>query len=202
MGDSKEKNMLLCEQCKLGNLTKVQKLLSNPNVQAGAYRDYPLQNACEHGHIEVVKLLLSLPLSRGVLPSSNDNRALRLAAKNGHSDIVQLLLNLPLERGVDPSALDNEALIYASSYHRHDVVRILMESGRVDPGTQNNRAMRLACIHRDWNMVFILQSDPRTDYEDGLRFAGLETHGVLTVPRRNAEETDTPVVLDEDPINI
>jgi len=45
---------------------------------------------------EIVRLLLDLPLERGLNPDNNDAR--RLACVNGYTEIVRLLLDL--ERGV------------------------------------------------------------------------------------------------------
>ena len=54
--------------------------------------------ACTDGHTEIVRLLLDLPLERGVHPDANDNQPLQLACANGFIEIVRLLLELPLER--------------------------------------------------------------------------------------------------------
>jgi len=50
----------------------------------------------KNGHVEVVRLLLDLPLERGVNPAANDNLALRTAREIGHTEIVRL----PPDRGV------------------------------------------------------------------------------------------------------
>jgi len=52
--------------------------------------------ACYNGHTEIVRLLLDLPLNRGVVP--NYNALLQRAYSNGRVDIVRLLLDLPKER--------------------------------------------------------------------------------------------------------
>ena len=56
--------------------------------------------AARIGHTDIVKILCSLPLERGVNPGANDNEAVRMAVRNGHTDIVKVLCSLPLERGV------------------------------------------------------------------------------------------------------
>jgi len=88
-------------------------------------------HACRDGHTEVVRLILDLPLERGVDPTARDNEALRHASLNGNTEIVRLLLALPPDRGVNLSARDNEALRHAcvrhACYHGHtEIVRMLL----------------------------------------------------------------------------
>jgi len=45
-------------------------------VNSAAIDNAALRCACEIGHTEIVRLLLDLPLDRGVDPAANDNAAL------------------------------------------------------------------------------------------------------------------------------
>jgi hypothetical protein len=60
--------------------------------------------AIDHGHVEVVRLLLN---DARVDPSDINNEAIRLASQNGHVEVVKLILNDPR---VDPSDINNEAI--------------------------------------------------------------------------------------------
>jgi ankyrin repeat protein len=96
-------------------------------INPSAYGNQAFRTACARGCIDVVRLLLDLPLERGVDPAANDNYAFRFACENGQTEIARLLLDLPLERG--PTAADNHALKYARKYGRTDIVRLLLERG-------------------------------------------------------------------------
>jgi len=87
--------------------------------------DKIFQNAYTHGHTEIVRLILDLPLERGV--TARDNEALRFASQNGHTEIVRLLLDLPLERGVNPAANDNYAIRHASIRGHTEIVSMLID---------------------------------------------------------------------------
>ena len=79
----------------------------------------------------MVKLLLDLPVERGVDPSSTDNHALEWASRNDHTSVVKLLLDLPVERGVDPSDNNNSALLWASKNSHVSVVKLLADSPKI-----------------------------------------------------------------------
>lgn len=74
-------------------------------------------------------------LTKGINPSSNDNRAIRIASDKGYLEIVKLLLE---DSRVDPSALDNEAIRYASCGGHTEIVKKLLEDPRVDPSSWDN----------------------------------------------------------------
>ena len=68
-------------------------------IETGANANTTFQLAVKHGHTDVVRMVLELPLEHGVNPAEHDNEALLNACHNGHTEIVRLLLDLPLERG-------------------------------------------------------------------------------------------------------
>ena len=100
-------------------------------VDPSANNNYAIQLASKNGHEVLVKLLLDLPLERGVDPSAKNNYAIRYASVYDYTSIVKLLLDLPLKRGVDPSANDNKAIIYASRYSHKAVVKLLATSSKI-----------------------------------------------------------------------
>ena len=71
--------------------------------------------ACKNGHIEIIKLLLSLPKEYGIDPSARGNFAIRYASFYDHQEIVKLLLYLPKEYGVKPNNKENHIIWHA--YH-------------------------------------------------------------------------------------
>ena len=73
-----------------------------------------IREACENGHLDVVKLLLQ---DSRVDPSANDNEAVQSAFENGHAEIFKLLLRDPR---VDASRIVNDAIRRAQEKGRMD----------------------------------------------------------------------------------
>ena len=90
-----------------------------------AYENWAIRLAADHGHPEVVKVLLADPR---VDPSAGDNYAIRLASENGHLDVVKALL---ADKRVDPSAGDNHAISWALNSNYLEVVKELSKDKRV-----------------------------------------------------------------------
>ena len=89
----------------------------------------PLWLACDHGHIECVRLLLEKGSDTDV---SNCSRQTPLfaACRSGHADCAQLLL----ERGADPNALDDNGRspLMAACVGRHPKWHVCLQSlGRI-----------------------------------------------------------------------
>jgi len=80
------------------------------------------------GHTEIVRMLLDLPLTRGVNPAAENNEALQFTCSMGHTQIVRILLELPTERGVDPRV--NGLIQYAIQHGHTEIVRLLLEPER------------------------------------------------------------------------
>jgi hypothetical protein len=115
--------------------------------------------ACEKGQTEIVRLLIDLPIERGVNPGANDNAALQRACEKGQTEIVRLLLDLPVERGVNPGANDNAALQRACEKGQTEIVRLLLDfpvERGVNPGAKNNNALGLACNKGHIDIVRLL----------------------------------------------
>jgi hypothetical protein len=96
----------------------------------------PIQNACDRGDVELVKLLLASPI---VDPGSNTkdgkrykqdetNFCIRRAAKNGHLEVVKLLLN---DKRVNPASRGNWALAAALSNGDLAMCKLLLTNQKV-----------------------------------------------------------------------
>src|SRR5690606_33138000 len=78
--------------------------------------EYALQLACENGHLEIVRLLISLNSN---IHADNES-ALRLASENGHLEIVRLLISLNSNIHAD----NESALLYATQNGHLEVVQL------------------------------------------------------------------------------
>ena len=90
--------------------------------------------ACNHGRIEVVRVLLR---DGRADPGVNESYPLVLAC-NHDIELVKLLLT---DRRVDPGACDNRAIIVAATWGSADVVKLLLSDKRVDHRARNNEAL-------------------------------------------------------------
>ena len=107
--------------CDNGRDEIVELLLQDSRVSPDAGASVGLRNACELGHVKVVRLLLLNDFRSD--PSAVENLAIQMAAKNNHIDIVRLLLEDPR---VDVSDHDNLALILAFENHHMNIVRLIL----------------------------------------------------------------------------
>jgi len=86
-----------------------------------------LDDACVNGHTEIVRMILDLPLDRGVDPADHDNLPLQYACDNGHTEVARILLDLPEDRGVEPSYDDSCVLRNACEHGHTEIVRLLLD---------------------------------------------------------------------------
>jgi len=114
--------------------------------------------ACANGHIEIVKLLLSITHPRLVNTQAHNNYAIINAASNGHVEVVKLLLSLKGERKVDISANDHAAFVWACCYGHLDVVKELIKEPNINTQAQNNSAFIWACNNGKLEVVKLLLS--------------------------------------------
>jgi len=172
-------------------------LVEEDLAQIPLLETWALQRASLRGHTEIVRMLLELPLDRGVDPSANDNDAFIWACRNGHTKIARLLLDLPLERGVNPAANDNYPLETACTNGHTEIVRLLLDlplNRGVNPSACNNDAIRTASINGHTNLYgyteivrLLLELppergvDPTAENNEALRFAS--RHGQTDIVR-------------------
>jgi len=131
----------LHEAAKKGRASKVSTLLrDHPGINVNwtnkeQYQWTPLHAASNHGHVEVVKLLLAHPNIDVNLKSAGGQTPLSFAGRNGHASVVKLLLkdprvNITLDDDNGCTPLD-----WASLNGRHKVIEWFIASGR-DLGTR------------------------------------------------------------------
>lgn len=89
----KYRDYALCVFCVYGQLEPVQWFL-NEGADPTYYQNAPLWNACENGHTEIVKLLLTY---NAVVANAHKhkNRCLFAAQRREYDDIEALLLAIP-----------------------------------------------------------------------------------------------------------
>lgn len=122
---------------------------------------YPLIWACQHGHLDLIKVMLKFLPYRGVDPSIGDHQPFIEACRSGHLAVVQLLLTLD----TDPSAQHNQAIWKASMYGHLEVVKLLLSLGRrINPADRNNYALRWARLQGHTEIVTLLLQEPRVLY--------------------------------------
>lgn len=118
-----------------------------------------LSIASEHGHVEVVKLLLAQDDIDMNLPDLDGQTPLAWAACNGHSSVVNLLLERD-ELRADMVDLDgNTALSWAAANGHFKVVVSLLERFdiAINPINHHGQTPRqLAAKNRHWNVVDML----------------------------------------------
>ena len=111
--------------CTFGDLSTVQALLAQGDVDPARDNNAALRRASKGGHVAVVVALLA---DHRVHPGACDSSALREASKHGHANVVAVLL---ADARVRPDAWFNRAIIGACDRGHADVVALLLP--RVDP---------------------------------------------------------------------
>lgn len=111
---------------RIGHSHLVAILIHDARINVAANDCEAFALACEFGHTEIVQMFLQLPVSRGVSPAAQNNRAIRNASRRGYSDVVQMLLSLEGDRAVDSTVWDNSPLEYACRHGHFAVVQQLL----------------------------------------------------------------------------
>jgi hypothetical protein len=154
-------NYLIKIAARKGYSEAVKILLQCPNINL----DGIIYKAVEYGHLAVVEILLQEDqgLSHGRLrvdPSSEDNKAIKIASQNNNLEIVDRLLQ---DQRVDPSSEDNYLIQAASSNGHLKMVNRLLKDQRVDPSANSNWAIQAASSIGHLKMVNRLLEDDRVD---------------------------------------
>jgi hypothetical protein len=148
-----------------GDIEKVRRFLQNgmdPNVQNYACRTV-LMRAAGHGHVELVKLLISAGAKADLRDDNCSTALIKAAGRYGNAEVVRILLS----QGADVNAQDNRgmtALITAAQFGYADIVRILLEGG-ADTSLKDESgetAWFKAAVVRHRDVMKLLQSTPAT----------------------------------------
>lgn len=122
--------------------------------------------AAENGHLECVKLLISV-----CDPKAGNSDALRFAAENGHTECVRALIPVS-----DPTAANSDALGFAAENGHTECVKLLIPVS--DPKALNSYALRKAAEngHSECVRLLIPVSDSRAHQSHALLAAAKYGH--------------------------
>lgn len=160
--DEKPQKQLIIA-CAHGDLAKIKALIKQPGVDINGvhFIDTPLSAAIDNGHLDAVKLLVSLGAN---IHTKNPNPLFKAAHRN-EPEIVNYLIDL----GANPntireSVLGDEPVIHnAASWGWDKVVEVLLKRG-ADPNIQDSNGCtalhRAANIDVCLNKKYQLQQQP------------------------------------------
>ena len=149
-----------------GNTDEVKRLIKNKNITDQKY----FIVVAENGYVDIVKLLLQHPRFD---PTVHHSQSMRLAIKNNHIDIVRLLLKDRRCHPTDCVVFDGwlNALDVACSVGNLEIVKLLLEDGRTNPNRHGASCLRIASQKGYDDIVKLLSSDSRIDFEDTIHTA-------------------------------
>lgn len=177
----------LVQAIKDDNIEIVKMLLQDPHMNLITNYNYALTIAIDYRRNDILKFLLA---DSRIDPSFNNNEVIHFAAARGYNDIIKLLLH---DQRVNPVQVNNCAVCAAIEHKHYLTVMILLNDSRtviithlcraitindmrlfkmmlkhprVNPGANNNCAIRLAVYYNRNEMVEILLNDSRVDPSD------------------------------------
>ncbi|CAK9064067.1 unnamed protein product [Durusdinium trenchii] len=199
--------------CEQGRLTEVEQLLQkplNPNLRhperefEGQVHDLlngenefgdwdtALTAAAEHGHLEVVCLLLEAGADKNAAGEFFGGTALRAAATRGHLEVVRLLLRAGADKNA--ATTDGETALMRAAHNGHlEVVRLLLEAGAGKNAANTNGETALIGAAKHGHLIvarLLLQAGAdknaaATDGETALILAAAEDVTVFTLADLN-----------------
>ena len=130
----------LCKACSKGHLTIVKALLDGgADIHlSGKDQRSPLHLAAAAGHIDVVLELIQRGASLDMTENTHLYTPLHLAASNGYHSVVKLLI----QKGAEVEMKDRHgdtALILAARHNRPQMIRILIDDGKANILSRNNK---------------------------------------------------------------
>ena len=154
------------EACKTGDTTTL-KSLDYSKIDIHDWYEYAFRWACQNGHLDVVKYLISLePDHDRINIHACDEEAFRWACQFGNLDVVKYLISLePDHNRIDIHAENEHAFLFACLNGHLDVVKYLIslepDHGHIDIHAYGGHAFRWACENGHLPIVkYLLSLEP------------------------------------------
>jgi ankyrin repeat protein len=177
----------LTEACIHNNLIAAIKCIeSGEDINKYPYLRSPLYYACKHGHIEIVKLLLSNGAEVNPDYSYKKQTPLHIACKRNHVEIVKLLL-VPYKYGTyNTDALDykNDTPFDKAFKNNHiESLRLLCETNSIDVNRKKEKygetPLEIACHALNVELVeLLIEYGANVNVSD--RFGSTPLHNIVT----------------------
>lgn len=127
------------------------------------YDNIALEHACGHGHLDIVKYLVSV----GAKVTAHKNGPATHASYGGYLEVLKYLVS----QGADVTDNYNYALIFAARFGYLDVVKYLVSLG-ANVRDQNNKALKNARHEGNVEMeAYLLSQGAGTDTPDDIPWA-------------------------------
>jgi len=168
MGKVKPTCPLLVLVCRAGFIEIVRDFMLSKELTVDGIWTMAADIAMNHGHVEIVRLLLSNEKVKSQLTCIT---AFLAAITNNKSEVFEVLLR---ESGVDPNFNNNMFIRYAAKIGKLEIVKFLMTNSSVDPADMNNEAAREAYEGRHVEVVLALLTDPRVKLPEGFDIVELK----------------------------
>lgn len=124
----------LHEYCRTGDINSITRLVNNNNVNERTYTgSTPLSKACEHGHIEIVNVLINTVGFNSLNKKDGFGyTAFHIACLNDHVDIANLLLHTPGFNCLNKKNNDGlTPLMIACEYGYIEIIKLLLEQNDI-----------------------------------------------------------------------
>jgi hypothetical protein len=153
---------IFLDACKSGDIQTLRSL-DYSRFNTHAQDEYAFRYACENGHLDIVKFLLTLEPSHGRIDIYAKNEyAFRYACKNGHTNIVKFLLALEETHGQINIYTLSEYTFRACINGQLDIVRILLTSERVNIHPYDDCGFHKSNFHIKHTLI---QHEPNYDWK-------------------------------------
>lgn len=168
-----------------GNVTIVQFFLqqSHITIDAATANNQPIKTAAVHGHVEIMRLLLSCP---GVDPAADDNAPIQHAVGWNRVEAARLLLSTDIR--VDPTCHEDYLLPLAVREGYIDMVRLLLADSRIDPSSSYNMSIIRAAQRNQIEVARLLLADARVKPIAAVSRAATNEMRNLLIKEHNARE--------------
>lgn len=176
-----EDNRLLRIAIQHGAIEVVKLLLQNPRIDLPATKNKALEIAASYGRLFIAQFLIE----RGADPTVNEYEAVRMAVQSREQTVGQYLLSLPgilvpvldyylnndrhdlnevIRYGMGPAYTGNvnDIFIWAAEIGSIELVNLELRNA-VDPGYNNNTAIRAAAKNGHLDIVQLLAPNPKVD---------------------------------------